>query len=74
MKPALSLSQVGMLRALDSMSGDRTLMGLARYAGTTPAGAARSLRSLENRSLARETAYKTFSITGEGRRALEAHT
>jgi len=53
-----------MLRALYYASGDRTLRALARRAGTTPAGARRTLISLEDRGLVREQANGTFSLLG----------
>lgn len=55
MRLRLSFPQVAMLRALEELSSaDATTRALARRAGTNPGSASRTLRSLEDRRLARE--------------------
>jgi DNA-binding MarR family transcriptional regulator len=55
-RTALSPSQRAVVEALRDMTGDKTLRAIADRCGTTPAGAKRTLRSLEDRRprLARE--------------------
>lgn len=56
MSRALSASQRAVVDALRYMNGDKTLSAIADRCGTTPSGAKRTLRSLEDRTprLARE--------------------
>lgn len=60
---SLSPRQRAVLRALHELVGDKTLDNIARYSGTTNAGAARTLRSLEDRHVAREQFNGTWSHT-----------
>lgn len=44
------------------MVGDKTLSAIASRVGTTNAGAAKTLRALEDRGLVRETGYGTYCL------------
>lgn len=58
----LSHTMSAMLRELDFMAGDKTLSAIASRMGTTNAGAAKTLRALEDRGLVRETINGTYAL------------
>lgn len=72
--PRLSSAQGAMARAIYYMPGGvhRDVRTLARRAGTTPSGAARTLRSLGDHDLATESLTGGWSLTARGKRALDA--
>lgn len=58
----LSHTMRATLRELDFMTGDKTLSAIANRMGTTNAGAAKTLRALEDRGFVRETLNGTYAL------------